>query len=162
MTTRIPESPAIGRTVQHSTFVIDRTFDATPAQVFNAFAHPATKARWFVGPERWHSSDHSLDFRVGGREHVSTAAPKGVTHAYDAVYQDIVPNRRIVSTYEMHLDQKRISVSLSTIEMFAEGDCTRLVMTEQDAFLDGADLPAERERGTRELLDNLAAELRRA
>jgi hypothetical protein len=37
-----------------------------------------------------------------------------------------------------------------------------LIITEQDAFLDGADLPAERERGTRELLDNLAAELRRA
>jgi len=62
----------------------------------------------------------------------------------------------------MHLDEKRISVSLSTIELLPGGAGTRIVMTEQDAFLDGADLPSERERGTHELLDNLAADLRRA
>jgi uncharacterized protein YndB with AHSA1/START domain len=162
MTTRSPESPAsTGRSVQHSTFVIYRTFDASPAQVFNAFAEPAVKARWFVGPERWQSSDHSLDFRVGGREHLSSRAPNGVTHIYDAIYQDIVPDRRIVSSYEMHLGEKRISVSLSTLELIAEDGRTRLVMTEQDAFLDGVEVPGDRERGTRELLDNLAAELGR-
>ena len=73
-----------------------------------------------------------------------------------------MPDRRIVSTYEMHLDERRISVSLSTIELFPGSPATRLVMTEQDALLDGADFPSERERGTHELLDNLAAELRRA
>ena len=35
-------------------------------------------------------------------------------------------------------------------------------MTERDAFLDGADFPAQREQGTRDLLDNLAAELSRS
>jgi uncharacterized protein YndB with AHSA1/START domain len=162
MTTQSPESPAsTGRTVRHATFTIDRTFDAAPAQVFNAFADPAVKVRWFVGPERWQSSDHSLDFRVGGREHLSSLAPNGVTHTYDATYQDIVPDRRIVSSYEMRLGKERISVSLSTLELIAEGGRTRLVMTEQDAFLDGTEVPGDRERGTRELLDNLATELGR-
>jgi len=31
----------------HAAFVIDRVFDAPPALVFKAFAHPAAKARWF-------------------------------------------------------------------------------------------------------------------
>jgi uncharacterized protein YndB with AHSA1/START domain len=163
MTNHSPESPAVaGRTAQHATFVIDRTFEASPAQVFNAFADPTEKARWFVGPESWRSSDHSLDFRVGGREHLSSLAPNGVTHVYGAIYQDIVPDRRIVSSYEMHLGEQRISVSLSTIELIPEGDHTRLILTEQDAFLDGTEVPGDRERGTHELLDNLAAELRRA
>ena len=162
MTTQTASAAATERTVQHATFVIERVFDASPARVFHSFADPATKARWFVGPERWRSSDHRLDFRAGGSEHLSSLAPNGVTHVFDAIYLDVVPDRRFVYSYEMHLGEKRISVSLATIELLPDGVGTRLVMTEQDAFLDGADLPAGRERGSRELLDNLEAELRRA
>ena len=39
--------------------------------------------------------------------------------AYDARYQDIVPNERIIYSYDMHLDDKRISVSLATVELEA-------------------------------------------
>lgn len=35
----------------HAGFVIERVFDAAPAQVFAAFADPAAKARWFGAPE---------------------------------------------------------------------------------------------------------------
>jgi uncharacterized protein YndB with AHSA1/START domain len=42
-----------------------------------------------------------------------------------------------------------------------EGASTRLVLTEQGAYLDGFDDTGERERGTAELLDALGAELRR-
>jgi hypothetical protein len=62
----------------------------------------------------------------------------------------------------MHLDDKRISVSLTTVELKPEGAGTRLILTEQDAFLDGYDNPAQREQGTRDLLDALAEELRHA
>ena len=156
-----PTAP-VARTAQHATFVIERTLAAAPSQVFAAFADPVAKGRWFVGPDRRQSSDHRLEFRVGGREHLSSRAPGGVTHVFDALYQDIVPDGRIVYSYEMHLDEKRISVSLATLELLPEGTGTYLILTEQDAFLDGADLPAQREQGTRELLDNLEAELRRA
>ena len=37
---------------------------------------------------------------------------------------------------------------------------TRLIFTEQAVFLDGLDNPADREHGTRALLDNLDATLR--
>lgn len=39
---------------------------------------------------------------------------------------------------------------------------TRLVLTEQGAYLDGHDTPESREQGTGALLDALAEELRRA
>ena len=149
------------RSVTHATFTIERTYDATPARVFAAYADPAAKARWFVGPEDWESSDHTLEFRVGGREHVSGGPKGGPVHTYDAVYQDIVPDERIVSTYEMHMDQTRISVSLATTEFKPDGEGTRLVYTEQGAFLDGHDQPNYREQGTKDLLDALGAELLR-
>ncbi len=62
----------------------------------------------------------------------------------------------------LHLDQTRTSVSLSTVELTPAGAGTRLIYTEQGVFLDGYDNVADREGGTRDLLDNLEAELRRA
>ena len=62
-------------------------------------------------------------------------------------------------TYEMYLDDARISVSVATVVLEAVGDGTKLTLTEQGVFLDGLDSPAEREHGTGELLNTLAAYL---
>jgi uncharacterized protein YndB with AHSA1/START domain len=148
------------RSVTHATFVIERRYDASPARVFGAFADPAAKRRWFTNPEAG-PSKHELDFRVGGREFNQGGPPDGPTYSFDATYQDIVPSERIVSTYIMHFDQTLMSVSLATVELKAAGAGTLLVYTEQGAFLDGLDVPAQREHGTRELLDALEAELLR-
>ena len=141
----------------HATFTIDRTYGATPARVFNAFADPAIKSRWFGDPAEMPASDYSLDFRVGGREINRGGPPGGPIYSFEALYQDIVPNQRIVTTFEMHMGEARISVSLATVELKAEGSGTRLTYTEQGAFLDGHDTPAAREHGTRELLEALAS-----
>ena len=147
------------RATQHSTFVIERTYDATPARVFAAWSDPKAKAQWFVGPDAWEKSNHKLDFRVGGEESVSGGPPGGTVHYYKATLQDIVPDERIVSTYDMHLDKTRISVSLATVQLHAAGAGTRLVYTEQGVFLDGYDDAGSRERGTRDLLDKLGKAL---
>jgi uncharacterized protein YndB with AHSA1/START domain len=149
------------RSVTHATFTIERDYDAAPARVFAAWASAKAKALWFRGPDEWQGSEHELDFRVGGRERVSGGPKGGTTHTYSAVYQDIVPNERIILSYDMHLDQTRISVSLATIEFKPAGSGTRLVYTEQGAYLDGYDDAGSREHGTRELLDKLGAALRR-
>jgi uncharacterized protein YndB with AHSA1/START domain len=148
------------RSTTHATFVIEREYAHPPAKVFAAFADAQSKAKWFGGPEDWEQSDHTLDFRVGGKESVSGGPPGGPVHAYNAEHWDIVENERIVSAYEMHLDQARISVSLATMEFKPNGSGTTFVLTEQGVFLDGYDDAGERERGTRELLSQLEAFLR--
>lgn len=50
-------------------------------------------------------------------------------------------------------------MSLATVELKPDSKGTRLVFTEQGAFLDGHDNVGRRETGTRSLLDNLAASL---
>jgi uncharacterized protein YndB with AHSA1/START domain len=145
------------RTVVHDTFVIDRNYAASPARVFTAFADPSVKAQWFGDPEIEKNAPHDLDFRVGGREVLKGIAPDGgPSFSYDALYQDIVPNERIVYSYDMTMDGRRISVSVATLEFLASDSGTRLILTEQGAYLDGLDTSAIREEGTRKLLDGLA------
>jgi uncharacterized protein YndB with AHSA1/START domain len=80
-------------------------------------------------------------------------------HTFECRYHDIVPDERIVSTYEMYADDVRTSVSLAALELVPNGSGTKLTYTEHGAFLDGLDSAESREEGTRELLANLARDL---
>jgi uncharacterized protein YndB with AHSA1/START domain len=148
-----PDQAAAERSTTHSTFVIERTYDATPQRVFDAWADPAAKARWFGPPEK---PDYSLEFRVGGRERFAAQGPDGATYRFDAVYQDIVPGQRIVHCYDMHRGDVRLSVSLATIEFEAHGEGARLTLTEHGVYLDGHDTPEQREHGTNVMIEALA------
>jgi uncharacterized protein YndB with AHSA1/START domain len=145
------------RSIEHATFVLERIYDTPPDRVFAAWSDPEAKARWFDGSE----GEVELDFRVGGRERRRGTLPDGREYTFQALYQDIVPGRRIVFTYDMLLDGTRISVSVATVQVRPEGAGTRLVFTEQGAFLDGHETPGRRQQGMGSLLDALAAELRR-
>ncbi len=149
------------RTVQHATFTIERVYAAPRKRVYEAFADPKVKARWFAPPAGYDRSPLVSDFRVGGRESLRSTPPGGLPHTFDAIYMDIVPDERIVYVYEMHIGEPKISVSLATIEFKTAGKGTQLVFTEQGAFLDGYDDAGSRERGTKSLLDQLEATLTR-
>jgi uncharacterized protein YndB with AHSA1/START domain len=147
------------RSTEHASFAIERVYDAKPARVFAAWADPVAKAVWFGGPDNG-NTEYQLDFRVGGREINKGGGAGGPVYTYDAVYRDIAQDERIVYTYEMYLDEARISVSVTTVELAAEGAGTRLTFTEYGVFLDGLDTPALREQGTGQLLDGLGSALR--
>ncbi len=146
------------RSTVHSTFALERTYEAAPARVWQTWADPAEKRRWF-GPPEPAKAEHELEFRVGGLERMSVQMPGGALYRFIARFQDIVEGERFVHTYEMYLDDARISVSVATVVFEAAGDGTKLTMTEQGVYLDGLDNPAEREHGTGELLNALAAHL---
>lgn len=149
------------RESQHATFVIERTYPASPDRVYRAFAEPAAKARWFVGPPgQWRELERRHDFRVGGREKVSGRFDDGHVSCFDAVYHDLVPGRRLIYSYGMKLDDRPISVSLSTVELeeSAAGGA-RLRYTEQIVFLDGYVDDGQRKFGTEGLFDRLGAAL---
>ncbi len=138
------------RSTDHATFALERTYAASPARVFAAWADPTAKASWFGPPEN--KGEHSLEFSVGGHERLTVNTDDGARYTYDALYRDIVPDTRIVYVYEMYRDDTRLSVSVATVEFETAGEGTRLVLTEQGVFLDGQDTPAAREDGTKPLL----------
>ena len=142
------------RCVVHSTFSLERVYQASTGRVFAAWADPAAKARWFSpnGP-------HELDFRVGGREVNRGHNQDGQVLTFESQYHDIVFGKRIAYTSTLSVGENLVTVSLTTVELTPDGDATRLVLTEHGAFLDGHEQPAWRQQGTGQWLDALAAEV---
>jgi uncharacterized protein YndB with AHSA1/START domain len=149
------------RSVTHAHFNLKRTYDAPVARVWRAFTDADAKQKWFAGtPGRWELLERRMDLRVGGHERLKGRWEGGLVSTFDATYYDVIPNERLVYSYVMHLDERKISVSLATIELRAEGGKTNVSVTEQGAFLDGYDDAGSREQGTGHLLDALGASLR--
>jgi uncharacterized protein YndB with AHSA1/START domain len=144
------------RSVNHTTFVIERTYPVQPARVFAAWASWEAKGIWMDDPDtKSDGTEGEFDFRVGGYERFGGLNPDGTSYRFDARYYDIVPDQRIVYSYEMYAGEDRMSVSLATVTIVPDGDGAKLTYTEQGAFLDGIDTPAARQGGTEWLLDNL-------
>ena len=150
-----------GCSVIYDTFTIERTYLAIPSRVFAAFASTEARSNWAYLDEAEEADGEAaiaeFDFRVGGRER-SGFRRHGTAYRYDARYYDIVPDQRIIYSYEMYAADARISVSVATIEFATNGDGTALSWTEQGAFLDGHDgdeAPALRVWGTTAMIDNL-------
>lgn len=151
---------SVGHSIVHAAFSLERCYAAPPAAVFHALTDKAAKARWFEGGEGYVVLEREMNVRPGGCERLKGRWASGTVSTFDAVYYDVVPNERLVYAYEMSLDDRKISVSLATIELGPAGNGTRMVVTEQGAFLDGYDDGGSRERGTGFLLDRLGASLR--
>ena len=108
--------------------------------------------------------EYTMDFREGGDELVryrfGEGSPFPGVELRNAVrYEDIVSNKRIVTSSTMELGGKRISASLVTVELLPTAAGTDLICTFQGAFFEGSDGPEIREAGWKTLFDRLGKEL---
>ncbi|MGK9231210.1 SRPBCC family protein [Inquilinus limosus] len=149
-------------TIDHSTFVVERELPGGPAHAFRFWAESELKRRWTDCHPDWAVLEDLFDFRVGGAEAKRWRTPEGHEQTFRAHYLDILPGRRIIYAYEMGFRGQRVSASLATVELFPEGDRTRMRFTEQVAFLGGGD-DARRQRvgGTEAAFDGLADVIRK-
>ena len=73
------------RSAQHATFIVERTYEASPARVYAAWADPTAKARSIGADDPSEGDRFELDFRVGGRELQRGAGPNGRVYTLDAL-----------------------------------------------------------------------------
>jgi uncharacterized protein YndB with AHSA1/START domain len=150
-------SNIIERSQTHATFVVERNYPVPVSAVWQALTDNDARDQWFGGGPEFDASEKSHDFRIGGQAVEEGQWHGGPKSRFHSTYTDIVDQKRIVFTYDMWLDDRHMSTSLTTIVVEPEGGGTLLTYTEQGVHLDGLDSVEGREEGTRGLLDNLGS-----
>ena len=145
--------------VNHSTFVVERSYPQSPARVFASFAQASRKRRWYAEGEH-EVQEYDLDFRVGGSERFRYRFKEGHPIAgseinNESTYQDIVAEQRIVFTQRMSLNGKPVSVAVITLEFLGTGEGTELILTNQGTYVGWPDGAKMVELGWNGLLDRL-------
>jgi uncharacterized protein YndB with AHSA1/START domain len=132
--------------IVQDSFTIERIYPNCREHVWSAWSTPEKKASWFG------SSEHSMDFRVGGSERAAHRDTMG-EHVNETRYFEIVEGKRIVLAYSMALNGRVHTVSLSTILFADNGGGTRLTYTEQMCVIPPSDGVDGRRHGWNALLD---------
>ena len=152
----------IERSQTHATFVIERTYPAPAETVWHALSDNDARDQWFGAGDAFDVQEKSHEFRVGGGGTEEGQWHGGPRSRFHSTYTDIVDLQRIVFTYDMWVDDRHMSTSLTTIALEPAGGQTRLTYTEQGVHFDGLDSPEGREQGTAGLLDQLGSYLARS
>ena len=146
----------------HATFVIERTYLVPVEAVWHALSDNDARDQWFGAGDAFDVQEKTHEFRVGGHGTEEGQWHDGPRSRFTSTYTDIVDLQRIVFTYDMWVEERHMSTSLTTIALEPDGEHTRLTYTEQGVHFDGLDSPEGREEGTKGLLDQLGAYLTRS
>ncbi|AJP74311.1 SRPBCC domain-containing protein [Sphingomonas hengshuiensis] len=147
--------------IAHASFSITRFLNTAPARVFEAFADPDIKRRWFAESPHHDVEEFASDLREGATERLQyrfrdDTPFAGTTIANTDTVLNLVRDERIVWASKMAFGNADISAALITAELLEAPGGTELVLTFQGAFFEGADGPQIREMGWQALLDRLA------
>jgi uncharacterized protein YndB with AHSA1/START domain len=149
----------IERSQAHATFVLERTYPVPVQAVWHALSDQEARDQWFSAGPAFDADEKSHEFRVGGHGSEEGQWHGGPRSRFHSTYTDIVDLKRIVFTYDMWVDGRHMSTSLTTIALEPDGGQTRLTYTEQGVHFDGLDSPEGREEGSGGLLDQLGSYL---
>ncbi len=78
--------------------VMIRDFDASPAQVFEAYTDPALVRRWLVGLDGWTMTTCEIDLRVGGAYRYEWRHTGGDAMAMGGTFRVVERPTRVVFT----------------------------------------------------------------
>ncbi len=76
---------------------ITRKFDAPVERVWQAWTTPELVKQWW-GPEHFTCPDARMDVRPGGKSILAMKDPEGKVQYSGGTYEEVIPNRKIVST----------------------------------------------------------------
>jgi uncharacterized protein YndB with AHSA1/START domain len=110
----------IEHSTHHCTIVLERTYDAPIVRVFAAFSDPVARERWSAPSGTTVLIYDEAEFRVEGRDVFRCSAKSDPRYRGETRYHNIVPNCRIVSTEVIDDLDKRLSVSVATLELKPE------------------------------------------
>jgi uncharacterized protein YndB with AHSA1/START domain len=99
--------------------------------------------RWFAPNPDYTVKVPALDVRPGGEYSIEMHHKDGSVHVAKGRYQEVTPPSRLVFTWNW--EEHAWGETLVTVELFEQGDATRLVLT-HERFADAA-VRDDHERG---------------
>lgn len=123
------ETPA---STKRLSLTLKRRYPVEPEKVWRAWTDPQALARWFR-PDGFTVPLAEADVRVGGSFHILMLDPTGKEYDLTGVYREVVPQRRLVMTWNWK-DQPG-EQSLLTVTLRAAGKGTELEL-KHDGYLD--------------------------
>lgn len=101
--------PAQAKLADKPSLTLKRRFNAAPEKVYDAWTDPEKIVKWF-GPDAGPVKHAKADVRVGGRYAVIFYTEDGEEHHVSGIYQEVVPNERLVFTWAWHTMPERESL----------------------------------------------------
>ena len=122
---------AVEKVVKAEALELTRTFAAPRAKVFEAWTDPEILKQWHA-PGDYTVPIAEADLRVGGRYRIRMQAPnKDINHTVGGEYKEIVPNEKLVYTWQWEDDVDDVGETLVTVEFRDNGEGTDIVLTHE-------------------------------
>ena len=115
-----------------ATLVIERTFDATPENVFDAWIDPVQVAKWY-GPEGFTNDIHEYCATPGGGYRLTMHSPDGEMHPLKGKFITVERPKKLVFTWQWEGDggAEMNAETVVTVEFKAMGSKTEMTMTHE-------------------------------
>jgi uncharacterized protein YndB with AHSA1/START domain len=138
--------------VNGETLNLERTFQAPPDAVFDAWTSEEVLRRWFYGRSDWEAPVAEVDLRVGGTVRVVMRDPEtGAEHGGGGQYTEIDRPSRLAFTWSWDEDERETQIEVDFVE---ERGATRVLFTHSN--LRDLESAREHEAGWTTCFDNLA------
>lgn len=135
---------------------ITRRFSAGPPRVFHAYTTPELVSRWWPG-RRGQMKICEIDLRVGGSWRYVMEANGGFEVAFHGVYQEVEPERRLVSTEVFELMPDAEAITETTFAADGDGTLLTILVTHSRPEHRDAHINSGMEGGLNEAMDVLEA-----
>ncbi len=140
--------------------IITRIFNAPVKHVFETATNPNLIPEWW-GPKRLDTTVEMFDLKTGGIWRYVQQDNKGKAYGFHGVYHEIVPNERIVQTFEFEGMPGHVVLETSTFEDLNG----KTIWTSRDVFQSVEDrdgmLQSDMEEGIKESIERFSKLLKK-
>lgn len=116
-----------------STLRLERTYEASPEEVFDAWTNPEVLRRWWASEPAFTTPVAEVDLRVGGGYRLSMESPSGALHTVRGEYREVSRPDRLVYTWAWEEEDGSTGhVSTVTVSFQRTGESTTVVLEHTD------------------------------
>jgi len=90
---------------------INKNLPANINKVWKAWTNADDLAAWFC-PEGMTATVHEMDVKVGGKYRITMAPPEGDTYTAIGEYKEVVPNEKLVFSWQWEGDEQVSEVTI--------------------------------------------------